>query len=401
MKYVYTATKDGQTYSGSAEAEDRFGVYRYVRSEGGSVLSVDRAGSGWSLSYWNERLSTIKTQEIIMFAGNLGAMLSAGLPISRGLAISQRQTKNPRFKRILGEINTFIQKGGTFYQALEQHPRVFSKLFVAMSRAGEESGNLHEALKTIRDQMKTSDDLKKKIRGAMIYPSIIVFAICIVGYLMLTQVVPTLAATFKELKTDLPPATQAIITVSNVLQENTLIVVGGLVAFVLLAYTGLRSEVGKRLFDRFVLVIPVVGTLAREINAARTARTAGSLLASGVDMIQALTITSEVVQNSFHRAVIVDGIAAVKRGSLLSEVFAKNEKLFPALVGEMIAVGEETGALSDMLVRVADFYEEEVSQKTKNMTTIIEPFLMLIVGGAVGFFAYAMVGPIYSLSNAI
>jgi type IV pilus assembly protein PilC len=118
-------------------------------------------------------------------------------------------------------------------------------------------------------------------------------------------------------------------------------------------------------------------------------------------MIQALTITSEVVQNSFHRAVIVEGIATVKRGGLLSEVFAKNEKLFPALVGEMIAVGEETGALSDMLVRVADFYEEEVSQKTKNMTTIIEPFLMLIVGGAVGFFAYAMVGPIYSLSNAI
>lgn len=400
MKYTYTATKSGGVYTGTIEAEDRFAVYRYVRSEGGSVVSVEKAESRWSLTYWNERLSTVKNQEIIVFAGNLAAMIAAGLPISRGMAISERQSKNPRFKRVLREIASSIEKGGTFYEALQQHPSIFSKLFVAMARAGEESGDLQGALKTLRDQLKNSEDLKKKIRGAMIYPSIIVIAISIVGFLMMTQVVPTLAATFKELDAELPAATQAIITTSTVLKEYTLFVIGGVLIVGLAWFSWLRTKTGKRFFDRFLLFLPIIGDLVREINAARTARTAGSLLSSGVDMISALTITSEVVQNSFHRDVITEGITAVKRGGALSEVFSKNEKLYPALVGEMIAVGEETGALSDMLGRLAEFYEEEVSQKTKNMTTIIEPFLMLIVGGAVGFFAYAMVGPIYSLSDA-
>lgn len=400
MKYTYTATKSGGVYTGTIEAEDRFAVYRYVRSEGGSVMSVEKAESPWSLTYWNERLSTVKNQEIIVFAGNLSAMLAAGLPISRGMAISERQSKNPRFKRVLREIASSIEKGGTFYEALQEHPSIFSKLFVAMARAGEESGDLQGALKTLRDQLKNSEDLKKKIRGAMMYPSIIVFAISIVGFLMITQVVPTLAATFKELDAELPAATQAIITTSTILKEYTLFVIGGVLSVGLLWFSWLRTKTGKRFFDRILLMLPVIGGLVREINAARMARTAGSLLSSGVDMINALTITSEVVQNSFHRDVIDEGIATVKRGGLLSEVFTKHEHLYPALVGEMIAVGEETGALSDMLGRVAEFYEEEVSQKTKNMTTIIEPFLMLIVGGAVGFFAYAMVGPIYSLSDA-
>lgn len=400
MLFVYTATKNGQTYSDTIDVEDRFAVYRHVRSEGAQVVSVSRAESPWSFSYWNERFSTIKAQEIIVFAGNLSAMLSAGLPISRGIAISERQSKNPRLKRILRDINGFIQKGGTFYKALEQHPSVFSKLFVAMVRAGEESGNLHGALKTVRDQMKSSDDLKKKIRGALIYPSIIVFAIGIVGFLLMTKVVPTLASTFKELNAELPAATQAIITASNFMTEHTIIVLVALVTIVSVLYAWLSTPSGKRLFDRSLLTLPVIGTLVCEINAARAARTTGSLLSSGVDMVSALSITSEVVQNSFHRDVLTEGIAAVKRGELLSGVFQKNERLYPALVGEMVAVGEETGALSDMLVRVAEFYEAEVSEKTKNMTTIIEPFLMLFVGGAVGFFAYAMVGPIYSLSDA-
>ncbi len=400
-KFSYKATRDGETYTGTVEADDRFVVYRHVRAEGATLISVEVAGKGkWSFSYWNAKLSSVKQHDKIVFANNMAAMMAAGLPITRALSVSERQAKNPKLKHILLTVRADIQRGGTFHDALAQFPSVFSKLFVAMVRAGEEAGTLNESLENIADQLTSSYELKKKIKGALIYPTIIVVAIIGIGFLMMTEVVPTLSDTFTELGAELPRSTQAIITVSDWLVNYTALVLLGALALVGSVYAALRTTVGQRVRDKILLMTPLIGELVKEINAARTARTFASLLAAGVDIISALQITGEVVQNHYHRDVLKAAQENVKTGGQLSEVFVKYEKLYPPLMGEMIAVGEETGALSNMLLRVADFYEDEVSQKTKNMSTIIEPFLMILIGATVGFFAISMVGPIYSLSEA-
>lgn len=401
MKFTYKAERDGQTYTGTVEATDRFEVYRHVRAEGGSIITVDsESKSTWSFAYWNAKFSSVKEHDKIILATNMAAMISAGLPISRALAVSERQAKNPKLKSVLLFVRGDIQKGGTFNGALERFPNIFSKLFVAMVRAGEESGTLDEALTNIANQLQRSYELKKRIKGALIYPSIIVIAIVGIGFLMMTEVVPTLSKTFKELGAELPKSTQAIIAVSDFMVNYTLLVLLGVLLLGGGIYTLLRTNAGKRGKDKFLLVIPIIGDLVKEVNAARTARTFSSLLGAGVDIVTALKITGEVIQNSYHRDVLRAAEEKVQKGGTLSEVFIKNEDLYPPLMGEMVAVGEETGALSDMLIRVADFYESEVAQKTKNMSTIIEPFLMILIGVTVGFFAVAMIGPIYSLSDA-
>jgi type IV pilus assembly protein PilC len=215
------------------------------------------------------------------------------------------------------------------------------------------------------------------------------------------KVVPTLAQTFKEMGAELPYSTQVVIGISDFMTQYSLFaalatfaIIGGIV-------TASRTVRGKRVIDAGLLKMPVIGNIVREVNAARTARTLASLLSSGVDILTALGIVGEVVQNSYFRDVIEEAKGAVGRGEPLSATFSRNEHLYPAFVGEMAAVGEETGQITDMLQRLAGFYEDEVDRTTRDMSTIIEPFLMVIIGAAVGFFAVSMISPIYQLSQNI
>lgn len=403
-KFVYTAEKsDGEVYKGTAEAADRFELYSIVRREGGKIVSVneDAGNNKWSIGYWNGKLSSVKEYDKILMARNLGAMLGAGLSLSRALAVLERQTKNPRLSSTIGDVAGDVRRGESLHAALAKFPKMFPNIFVAMVRAGEEGGDLPSALKLVSEQMERMYDLKKKIKGAMIYPCIILIAIFGIGVVMMIVVVPTLAQTFAEMQTSLPKATQFVIGVSNFLVQYTVVALALIVALIGAFYGALKTWWGKRGVDFALLYMPVIGQMVREVNAARTSRTLASLISSGVDVISALDIVYEVVQNSFFRAVIDNAKVAVGQGEPLSAAFARREDLYPAFVGEMMAVGEETGQTAEMLKRLAIFYEEEVDRKTKDMSTIIEPFLMLLIGGAVGFFAYAMITPIYSLSQAI
>lgn len=403
-KFKYTAQKTGgEIYRGIADAEDRFALYETIRREGGKVISVeeDSSTSPWSFSYWNAKLSTVRTQDKILFARNLAAMLKAGLALSRALSVIQRQTRQPKFKSVVEEIGGDVGRGTSFHQALEKFPHVFPRIFIAMVKAGEEGGDLPGALTTISEQMDQSYTLQKKVRSALIYPTIIIIAIFGIGAVLLTTVVPTLAETFEELGAELPPTTQSVISISNFLVENTILSLGILAMIIAGIFYGLRSKTGKRLAGAFYVKIPLIGSIVKEVNAARTARTLGSLLNSSVDMLMAIEITADVVQNPVFQDILREARSAVEKGEPLSRTFMKNEKLYPPLVGEMISVGEETGQLSEMMVRLAEIYEESVSRQTKDMSTVIEPFLMLLIGSAVGFFAVAMVSPIYSLSQNI
>lgn len=401
FKYKVRETS-GEEASGEAEGADRFAVAAELRSAGKSVISVEEAKSGFALNMdaINVWLSRVKMQELIVFAHNLSAMMKAGLALSRALAIQERQTKNLAFKKTLKTLIDEISRGSTLSAGMAKFPKVFSPVFVSMVRAGEESGGLSDSLLVVGDQLEKSYLLKKKIKGAMIYPSVVIATLLIIGVLMFVYVVPTLASTFKELHTDLPASTKFIIGLSDFLSNHLfigiLILVAVAVGFIML----LRTKRGRRTFETVLFRVPVVNSLVRQSNAARTARTLSSLLSSGVDMLEAITITRDVLQNSYYRELMTLASERVQKGIPLSSVFAETD-IYPILVGDMVEVGEETGKLSDMLFNVALFYENEVDDATKNMSTIIEPILMVVIGASVGFFAVSMISPMYSVMSNI
>jgi type IV pilus assembly protein PilC len=401
-QFHYVAiNQEGKQYDAHLQAVDRFAVYDAVRKEGGSIVSVEETGRTAKKLRGFNPFGGVTLEEKILFSRNVATMIKAGLPLSRALSVSERQTHNASFRRVLQDVNARITKGASFHEALEQFPKIFPPFYTAMVKAGEEGGSLADSLHVTERQMERTYTLGKKVRGALIYPAIILFVMLVIGVLMLTYIVPTLAQTFEEMGADLPWSTQFIIDMSNFLVAHSLIAAGAFLVIVVGIGTGLRTRIGKRVGEYCLLHVPIISGIVKETNSARTARTLSSLLIAGVEVVRALSITREVVQNSFYQDVLEQAQDSVQRGSPISKSFLEHERLYPALMGEIAAVGEETGKLSDMLGEIAEFYESEVEQKTKDMSTVIEPFLMLFIGAAVGFFALSMISPIYSLSSGI
>lgn len=405
MKFRITVRKEGAPdETRVVDASSRFEVYDQVRGAGGFVTSLDevRGFSTGSLSRFNISIGTgIKRAEIIRIAKNLSAMLSAGLSISRSLSVIERQSSNKNLKKIAVGLSESVKKGSSFNQALALYPRVFPEIFVAMARAGEESGSLADSLSVVALQMERSEELIRKIKGAMIYPAIVITAVVIVGILMLIYVVPTLTSTFTSLGVKVPLATRVIVALSNFMLAHVTLVFGVLAAAILGTVVFVRSRIGGRVVLAFALHLPVIQELVRETYTARAARTLSSLLAAGVPVLDALSITKAVVRAEAFAAVIEEAEAHVRKGEPLSSSFAEHANLYPILMSDMLAVGEETGKVAEMLKQIAEFYEEDVAQKTKDLSTVIEPVLMLLIGTFVGIFAVSMIAPIYQLSSAI
>lgn len=404
MKFHYKATnRSGEEYENTIDVPDRFSVYKHIRKEGGTVILVEKEKKGLSvdMNFIGNMFGVVKVNDKIMFTKNLSVMIKAGLSLSRALSVLERQSKNKKLKEVIGKLNTSIKGGSSFHDALSKFPKIFSPLFISMVKAGEESGGLAQALGIIGKQMERAHNLKKKVKGALIYPAIIVIAMIIIGAVMLVYVVPTLSQTFNELGVELPRSTQFIIALSDFLKNNTIIAFVLIIFLGLVGFTSFRSKKGKHVLDYLVLHIPIISGLVKETNSARTTRTLSSLLSSGVEVVSALSITGDVVQNSYYKEILKQSEKSIQKGLPLSRAFIENEKFYPILVGEMISIGEETGKLSDMLLQMAEFYEDEIEHKTKDMSTIIEPFLMILIGSVVGFFAISMISPIYSISSGI
>ena len=284
---------------------------------------------------------------------------------------------------------------------MKEFPKVFPPLFVSMVGAGEESGNLADSLLIVGNQLEKTYLLKKKIKGAMIYPAIVISAMIIIAILMFIFVVPTLSETFKSMNVELPMSTTIIIGISEFLANHGILALLIAVIVVTVLVILFRTPKGKRYGELTLLHLPIFSKLVKESNSARTARTLSSLLSAGVDVVEAISITKSVVQNSFYKDVLTAAGENVQKGIALSAIFMENSNLYPVLVGEMIEVGEETGKLSDMLLRVAEFYENEVDTATRDLSTIIEPILMVVIGAGVGFFAVSMITPMYSIMSGI
>ncbi len=400
---VHTIDREGVSHDETMEVGDRASLYASLKAKGSTLVSLTETGkkSKSILSMDIPFLSKVKLHDKIIFSRNLAAMLDAGLPLSRALTVIEKQTTQKKFKDLVIALNTSISGGTTLSAAMKEHSDTFSSIMISMVKAGEESGSLSQSLRIVANQMESSYTLLRKVRGALMYPVIVLSAMVVIAFFMLTNVVPTLASTFQSFHAQLPLQTQLIIDVSNFLKTYIVYVLIAIVAGIASLYVFMRTASGKRTMSFVYLHTPVLGEIVKEVNSARTARTLSSLLSSGVDFLVAVRITTDVLQNPYYKEVIALVEKKVQKGEPIAEIFNERAKLYPPFVGEMVSVGEETGQLPQMLLGVATFYENDVDQKTKDLSSIIEPVLMIIMGIAVGFFAISIISPIYSLSSVI
>jgi type IV pilus assembly protein PilC len=400
--FIYKARKsNGEIYKGERDAKDRFELYKMLKDSGEVAINVYQKGKGFNFNIEIPFLNSIKMIDKINFSRNLGSMISAGLSMSRALSVMEGQGKNKKVKNIIGKLRDEVNSGKTLSESMELFKNMFSPLVISMVKSGEQSGMLSEALRVVSTQMEKNYTLQKRVKGALMYPSVILLAMVIIAIIMVTYVVPSLMKTFADLNLALPASTRFVLFVSNMAQNNGLYILLILIAIFGALYMWARRENGKKVLHYIVLKIPLIGNLIKEVNSARTARSLSSLIGSGVDVLEALRITKDIVQNVHYKKVIAKSVEEVEKGEPISKVFHENDNLYPLFFSEMIAVGEETGKIGEMLMGVATFYEEDVDQKTKDMSTVIEPFLMIIIAVGVGFFAIAMISPMYSLVNII
>lgn len=402
MLFIYTAkNKDGKIIKGKRESANKFSLDRELRNESLVLILAEEKIGGIDFSSINHIFVRIRLHEKIIFTRNLATMLRAGVSLSRALGILEKQTKNFKLKQIISWLIDDINRGLSLSDGMKKSPKVFSPLFISMVKSGEESGGLPDSLSVIGTELDKSYTMGKKIKGAMIYPAIVLGAIFVIGTLMLIYVVPSLTLTFKDLGVDLPAPTRFVITLSDFLVNNTIVFLLSVIALFVGLFYLKRTRRGARGWNYLVLHLPIFGPIVKEVNSARTARTLSSLLSAGVPVRQALSITGDVVQNVYYKEVLDEAGVNLEKGLPLSQLFKSRIDLYPVMVGEMMEVGEETGKLSDMLEDMADFYEEEVDNTTKDMSVLVEPILMLVIGVAVGFFAVAMILPTYSILDSM
>ena len=403
-KYIYTAKGfDGQKRDGEVEAKDEKTIAKELRSEGFVLTSLKpiKGGENSARGRFFDRFGGVPLKDKMVFARNLSVMISSGLPISKGVENLSLQTDNKKFKKILLDIHEELQGGKTLSDSLKKYPNIFSELFVNMVRVGEAGGTLDESLDIVATQLEREHDLIGKVRGAMMYPAVILVAMLGIGILMLTFILPKMMSVFKDMDVALPVTTRALIAVSDFMQNHSVIVIVLTISFIIFLKIFWSSRTGKRFFGFLSIKIPVIKNIIIKVNCARFARIYSSLLKSGVSVVEALGICSDTLGNYFYKKAINDAIEQVQKGVSLSIVIASYPKIFPPLVPQMIEVGEETGKIEAVLLKLAEFYEEEVSQITKNMSSIIEPVLMLFIGLAVGVFAISMLQPMYSMMGSI
>ncbi|OGG91150.1 hypothetical protein A3H55_01930 [Candidatus Kuenenbacteria bacterium RIFCSPLOWO2_02_FULL_42_16] len=362
------------------------------------ILAAGKKKFDWS--FLNKLRRNISLRDKIFFVQNLRIMVKGGLSLGAALSTVSEQVGNKYFKIVIGAIWKEVEAGASFSQALEKYPKVFSELFINMVKSGEMSGGLEEVLERLHVQMKRDHDLVAKVKGAMIYPAVVVVAMVGIGSAMIIFVVPRLVAIFEELKAQLPLPTRIMIAVSKFITHNGPFVALGIIVFLVIFVRFYGSASGKKFFHKLFLKLPIIANITKKINLARFCRTVSALLKTDIPIVQSLKITSLVVGNIYYRAALFDASQKITRGLQINKVLAEYPKLFPPTVIQMIKVGEESGAVDEVLDEVAQFYEEDINQVMQNLPAVIEPLLILLLGLGVGGMAVAVIMPMYSLTQA-
>lgn len=403
-KFSYVATDShNNVVNGSVDMADRAAVIGALRKQGLRPLSVRDGIKKSVLSTSLFGAVKVKSDALVMFTRQLSAMVGAGVPLLRALGSLEAHSESPALKRILGVIIKDVEGGAPLADALSKHKETFSDVYVNMVRAGEAAGILDDILKRLAMQQEKSASMRKKIKSAMTYPMVLMFITVGAFFGLMIFVIPQIGSIIKDMggeDAELPLLTTIMLEISSAIINYWFIVfpIIGALVYALLRY--IKTPKGKRLFHQFVLKFPGVGGIVRKVAIARFTRTFSALMGAGVAVLEALAVTSRAVGNTVYEEAIMQASEEVKNGKPLSEVIEENP-LFPAIVAQMLSVGEETGQTDTVLVKVADFYEEEVDVAIDGISSIIEPVMIVFMGSMVGVIAASVMMPIAGLSQSI
>lgn len=365
------------------------------------VVSVDPLVSESVLARWNTALSLfrgVKQQDIVILSRQLSTLFEAKVPIVESFKVLISETENPKLKKHLTEVLDDIQGGLSLSGAMTRHPEVFSKFYVAMVKSGEESGKLEEIFLFLADYLERSYELTQKARNALIYPAFILSAFVIVMVLMLVFVIPRISTILTESNQAIPLYTQVVLSASNVLREFGVFILIALVALVIGLYRYAKVAGGEVYLSKVQLSLPIIGSLYKKMYLARISDNLHTLLSGGITVVRALTITSEVVGNAVYQEILINATEEVKSGSMISDALSKYSDI-PPLMTQMIRIGEETGKLDYILKSISHFYERDVNSMVDNLVSLIEPILILALGGGVGLLVASVLIPIYNIAQ--
>ena len=394
--YKYTAKNQfSENVNGKVEAQSIDQAAALLQSRGLLVIKLSPL-TEQSFAAISNMLFGVKPDDIVSFTRQLSTMITAGLPLANGLSILVRQSK-PEMSRMVATLLQDVEGGNTFASALEKHEE-FSRVYVQLVRAGEAGGVLDEVLNRLADNMEKEKEFRAKTRGAMIYPVIVIIAMVIVGFIMMIFVIPKLTEMYKDFGAELPLPTQILIGISDFMVGFWYIVIGLGVGGFILFNRWKKTELGREQWDRFVLKIPIFGILRQKTILTEFARTLSLLLGAGISLLQALEIVTEGMENQIYRDALTNATKQVEKGVSLSQSLARYEE-FPPILQQMISVGEETGKLDDVLLKLSRYFEQEAEQAVKNLTAAMEPLIMVVLGVGVGAMVIAVIMPIYNLTS--
>ncbi|HSX41330.1 MAG TPA: type II secretion system F family protein [Candidatus Saccharimonadales bacterium] len=402
--FSYTAKdKSGQVIKGNVSGMDKSAAVASLQEKGLSPILVkdssDKPSTGLKLGNFHLG-GKVKLTDKVIFSRQFATMVNAGVPITQSLSILREQATSKPLKSALADAGKRVEGGSTLSAALAEHPRIFSPIYINMVKAGEAGGLLDEVLERLAVQQEKDAEIVGKVKSAMIYPAVITTVTVAAFIFLMTVIVPKLAVIFEGLGSSLPWYTKLMLSISGALTHFGIFIALGVGGAGYVFYRFIKTPTGKKGFDTFLTHAPIAGPIVVKMNVARFARTFGSLMASGISVLDALNATSTALNNNVFKHALGEIGKDVKAGKTISEPL-KKFKVFPPIVSQMIAVGEETGQLDSILTKLADFYEKEVDAVIAGITSIIEPVLIIVLGGMVGFIVISVFGPLAALNNAV
>ena len=391
-------TLKGSIKNGEMEAPNEAAIRIHLRQQ--NIVPTKIAAKGKEIKISSPFKKKVNARSVAIFTRQLATMIDAGLPLVQSLEILSAQQESKLFKEIIRQVREDVEGGSTFAGALRKHPGTFNDLYTNLVVAGEEGGILDNILMRLANYIEKAEALKKKVKSALIYPATIVgVAVIVVGILMIF-VIPVFETMFKSAGQSLPLPTLIVLTMSKAIKKYVFLFVPAFILFVYLFRKYYQTDRGKMMIDRLLLKLPVFGPLLKKVAVARFSRTLGTLVSSGVPILDGLTIVSRTAGNRSVEVAILSARSSIREGETIAEPLGRSG-IFPPMVIQMIAVGESTGALDNMLSKIAEFYEEEVDITVANLTSLLEPFLMIFLGVVIGGVVISMYLPIFNMASAI
>ena len=391
-------TSEGQIQAGLVDAPTQTDAADALTERGYEVLILEPYSPS-SVKQTFSFLNRVKAKDVIIVSRTLSVMISASVPLVDALKNIAAQTVNPTLRDIMKDVASEVETGARLSDAFERHPKVFGGFFVNMIRSGETSGQLEGVLEYLADQQEKDYDLTSRIKSAFIYPGFIMSALLGVGFLMMTFVVPSLTKILQEAGVELPITTKILIFVSGIFEKNWILMIIAIIGLVVLFQAFVRTPYGKLQWDGVKLHMPIFGKMFQNMYVVRFSRSLATLIQGGVDQVTALEIVAGIVGNQVWRKMVFDTIKEVNEGNSITTAFVRNKGI-PSMMIQMLAVGEDTGKLQEVLNRVADFFRRELDNTVRNLVTLIEPIVMILLGLAVGVMVSAILLPLYNLSSA-